>query len=68
MKILGLDRRCPCRESNWRPSEYKHRVVLLDQLDRTTYVVKHAEYVKLVVLSMSLGMFNSKATNTNLLS
>jgi len=46
-----MDRRFSSRESNWRLSEYKHRVVLLDQPDRRIYVVKHAEYVKLVVLS-----------------
>lgn len=51
MKILGPDRLCPTRDSDWRPSEYKHRVVLLEQTDRRMYVVEHAEYVKLVVLS-----------------
>jgi len=50
-EFLGLDRPCPTRDSDWRPSEYKHRVVLLEQTDRRMYVVEHAEYVKLVVLS-----------------
>jgi len=29
MKILGLDRLCPTRDPDWRPSEYKHGVVVL---------------------------------------
>jgi len=60
MKILGLDRLCPTRET----SEYKHGVVLLDQPDRRIHVAEHA-HSKCLSVALSTSTQN---TNTILLS